>query len=610
MPVMTTTGWTKAGVLGVSLCVLFFYFLQNQHAFSMGSGDWSHSYFIPIISGYLLWQRRAELAAAKYEPFWPGILPLLVGIPAYALFQISGLSNHMAQGWALLLCIFGIVLLTCGPRVTKFAFLPIAFLIFGITISERVMIIITFQLQLIASKGAWALLNIIGVSTEVFGNALKVTDSQGGIHDLNVAEACSGMRMVIAFAALGTAVALAAAKLWWQRIALILLALPVAILMNVLRVGVLGVATLYDQNLVGGQAHMLIGTLLLLPAFGLYMGIVWCLNRAVSIEDDSPTAKAAKAAKATKAAGKNAAGRAVAAARAAGLSWAALRQPAFVAGVAIMLVSAATLNVAVAAMGVHLRKQRIDPPDNRRVSAIATETASYQRVGQDIVMSSEVVDELGTTNYLTRSYALKNAAKDQPNPRMELHLAYYTGMIDTVPHVPERCMTGAGWQVVGLSRRVPLKLDTSSWQVDQTVPEKLRGKVLTVPFDPAFSKDTKAERIRLPFEPDSIEMQSSEFTGPRGMRQVAGYFFIANGGHTALAEGVRAKAFNLTDDYAFYLKVQVTSQQVASPEDLAEHASRLLGELLPEIMRCVPDWIEVQQGRYPPDNPRGAKTAK
>lgn len=607
MPVMTTTGWTKAGVLGVSLCVLFFYFLQNQHAFSMGSGDWSHSYFIPIISGYLLWQRRAELAAAKYEPFWPGILPLLVGIPAYALFQISGLSNHMAQGWALLLCIFGIVLLTCGPRVTKFAFLPIAFLIFGITISERVMIIITFQLQLIASKGAWALLNIIGVSTEVFGNALKVTDSQGGIHDLNVAEACSGMRMVIAFAALGTAVALAAAKLWWQRIALILLALPVAILMNVLRVGVLGVATLYDQNLVGGQAHMLIGTLLLLPAFGLYMGIVWCLNRAVSIEDDSPTAKATKA---TKAAGKSAAGRAVAAARAAGLSWAALRQPAFIAGVAIMLVSAATLNVAVAAMGVHLRKQRIDPPDNRRVSAIATETASYQRVGQDIVMSSEVVDELGTTNYLTRSYALKNAAKDQPNPRMELHLAYYTGMIDTVPHVPERCMTGAGWQVVGLSRRVPLKLDTSSWQVDQTVPEKLRGKVLTAPFDPAFSKDTKAERIRLPFEPDSIEMQSSEFTGPRGMRQVAGYFFIANGGHTALAEGVRAKAFNLTDDYAFYLKVQITSQQVASPEQLAEHASRLLGELLPEIMRCVPDWIEVQQGRYPPDNPRGAKSAK
>lgn len=610
MPVMTTTGWTKAGVLGVSLCVLFFYFLQNQHAFSMGSGDWSHSYFIPIISGYLLWQRRAELAVAKYEPFWPGVLPLLVGIPAYALFQISGLSNHMAQGWALLLCIFGIVLLTCGPRVSRLSFLPIAFLIFGITISERVMIIITFQLQLIASKGAWALLNIIGVSTEVFGNALKVTDSQGGIHDLNVAEACSGMRMVIAFAALGTAVALAAAKLWWQRIALILLALPVAILMNVLRVGVLGVATLYDQNLVGGQAHMLIGTLLLLPAFGLYMGIVWCLNRAVSIEDDSATATAAKAAKATKAAGKNAAGRAVAAARAAGLSWAALRQPAFVAGVAIMLVSAATLNVAVAAMGVHLRKQRIDPPDNRRVSAIASETASYQRVGQDVVMSSEVVDELGTTNYLTRSYALKNAAKDQPNPRMELHLAYYTGMIDTVPHVPERCMTGAGWQIVGLSRRVPLKLDPSSWQVDQTVSEKLRGKVLTAPFDPAYSKDTSTERIRLPFEPDTIEIQSSEFTGPRGMRQVAGYFFIANGGHTALAEGVRAKAFNLTDDYAFYLKVQVTSQQVASPEDLAEHASRLLGELLPEIMRCVPDWIEVQQGRYPPDNPRGEKKAK
>jgi hypothetical protein len=278
----------------------------------------------------------------------------------------------------------------------------------------------------------------------------------------------------------------------------------------------------------------------------------------------------------------------------------------------VLLISAATLNAAVAAMGVHLRKQRIEPPDNRRVSAIATETQSYQRVGQDQVMSQEIVEELGTTNYLQRTYQLKDAGKDgnkdRPNPRMDVHLAYYTGMIDTVPHVPERCMTGAGWQIVGFPKSVPLKFDDRNWRSDDGVPDKLKGTVFTARLEADVSKDAKSDRIRLPFDPASIELRTSEFAGPGTQKLVVGYFFIANGGHTPSAEGVRSKAFNLTDDYAFYLKVQVGSRDVQTAEELGPHAAKLLGELLPEIMRCVPDWVEVQEGRYPADNSRRSKS--
>ncbi len=621
MHVMTATGWMKTAVLGLSLSLLFFFFLHNQHLYSFGSADWSHAYFIPFISLYLLWQNRKELAVAKVRPFWPGLLPVLVGVPAYALFQVSALSNHMAQGWAAVLCVFGVVLLTCGPRVMKLSFLPIAFLVFGITISEKIMILVTFQLQLIASKGAWALLNLVGISTEAFGNVLKVTDSAGIVHDLKVAEACSGMRMVIAFAALGVAVALSGVQLWWQRIALIVIALPVAILMNVLRVGVLGYATLFNANLAAGQAHMLIGTLLLVPAFGLYMGIVWCFNRAVQVEQ--PLASGAKPKPVASSGAKRSAG--AAAVKLAGISWAAMRQPSFVSAVAVLLVSAATLNAAVAAMGVHLRKQRIEPPENRRVSAIAAETQSYQRVGQDQVMGEEMVEELGTTNYLLRTYQLKegklpkDAAKEagkdgakegnqgRSNPRLDVHIAYYTGMIDTVPHVPERCMTGAGWQIVGFPKSVPLKLDDRTWRSDTEVPDKVKGTVFTARLEPDVSKDAKGDRVRLPFDPATIELRTSEFAGPGTQKLIVGYYFIANGGHTPSAEGVRSKAFNLTDNYAFYLKVQVGSRDVQTAEELGVHAGRLMGELLPEIMRCVPDWVEVQEGRYPADNPRRPK---
>src|SRR5690606_27312366 len=96
---------------------------------------------------------------------------------------------------------------------------------------------------------------------------------------LNVADACSGMRMVVAFYALAGAVVLLSAKTWWQRIAIMLIAGPVAVAMNVFRVAVLGWLSLVDPNLASGDAHMMIGTLLLIPSLFLFMGLVWVLNR-------------------------------------------------------------------------------------------------------------------------------------------------------------------------------------------------------------------------------------------------------------------------------------------------------------------------------------------
>jgi hypothetical protein len=67
-------------------------------------------------------------------------------------------------------------------------------------------------------------------------------------------------------------------------------------------------------------------------------------------------------------------------------------------------------------------------------------------------------------------------------------------------------------------------------------------------------------------------------------------------------------AFNLTDDYAYYLKVQVGSTDAASAAELGELASTLLSDLLGEIMTCVPDWTKVQRGEWPPDNPKRKQT--
>jgi len=274
-------------LLGVAIFTLFFRWFRTQNAWSSRRiEDWGHSYVIPLISAYLIWLSRDRLAKLTPSTFWPGVIPVLFGVVCYFTWSVGTMGNHMLQGLGLLLVIFGVTLTLLGPAYMRYLFLPIAYLAFGITLSQMIMNELTWQLKILASKGSYMMLSAMsmigGFGVTIEGNHLTVVTPSGNAHLLNVAEACSGMRMVIAFAALGGAVALIACREWWQRVALLLLAVPVALLMNIVRVTVLGLASLGDADLAGGDAHMFIGTVLLLPALGLFMLVVWALNRIVA----------------------------------------------------------------------------------------------------------------------------------------------------------------------------------------------------------------------------------------------------------------------------------------------------------------------------------------
>jgi hypothetical protein len=289
--------------------------------------------------------------------------------------------------------------------------------------------------------------------------------------------------------------------------------------------------------------------------------------------------------------------------------------PAFFVAFVVLLVSALGFGRLIQAYGIHLKKEAIYPPGGRVVSSLPSETESWVQVGADELMSPEILDELGTKNTVSRRYVQKPGAmaEGQTEPHaLVFHAAYYTGMIDTVPHVPERCFVGGGMQKSSASEIVPLPIRTEDWVEDPSVPESFRGPtgvMYTAPTSWTYS-DRRGYRVRMPRgsgPEDPIRMMVSEFRGQADDRAVfAGYFFVANGGTVASAEGVRTLAFDLTSDYAYYLKVQTICGSVDSKAEHAAVSASLIGELLPEIMRCVPDWIEVETGSYPADNPRGA----
>lgn len=280
---------------------------------------------------------------------------------------------------------------------------------------------------------------------------------------------------------------------------------------------------------------------------------------------------------------------------------------AFVVVMVILTGSAVGLSSLLAALNVRLTKLPIYAPDGLQLHslpvALPPEDSRWTQAAPDQRMSREAVEELGTDNYLTRTYVRSERDEDGNPVVVQLHVAYYTGMIDTVPHVPERCMVGGGMEFAGDTRLVPVPLDMSRLSPDPDFPKDERGTLWT-----ARSSITH-NRVRLPRGVEHLTLRTTPFRDQAGKQTVyAGYFFIANGTVVASANDVRLFAFKLDAKYAYYLKVQFFSATVSSAEELARLAADILNDLFPEIMHRVPDWTEVEQGIYPPEKASSGST--
>lgn len=284
------------------------------------------------------------------------------------------------------------------------------------------------------------------------------------------------------------------------------------------------------------------------------------------------------------------------------------RHAAFLVCLVVLLGSGAVFRTTVAALKYQLSKLPIEA--EMKLPSLPTQTEHWKSIS-DRQESAEMLEVLGTHNYITRAYVRIDQASDPAAKVVELHAAYYTGMIDTVPHVPDRCLVGAGFTITGATRNVPLTLDLSAWYPvtlpGETDPVLVRRSYRTrdgIGPDGTERKVLIRPQVRLPRGMETATLRTTEFATPdTGRKLMAGYFFIANGGIASRAEDVRALAFDLRASYAFYLKVQV-SGSYDTAEDLAAAASDLLEELLPDLLLCAPDWYAVQTGEYPDDNPK------
>jgi exosortase len=280
--VQPRTAWIAAAAWAALFAVTFWDFFRVQVVMAVTQAqDWGHTLLIPAISGYFVYGRRDRLTSSVLRPGWWPLLLIIGGIAVYsaATFGPQALQHHNIRGAGVAISLLGCLLAVFGTGSLKVLWFPWAYwAVFGQTISDRILSRVTERLQDWSAVGANWLLQLLGLDAERVGNVLTVHLSDGTAHPLNVAEACSGMRTLMAFLAIGVAMAALGLSTWWQRTLLVVAGVPISLFVNILRVSTLGLLSIIDPNFSTGEFHSMVGLFWLIPAFLLFLGAMWVIR--------------------------------------------------------------------------------------------------------------------------------------------------------------------------------------------------------------------------------------------------------------------------------------------------------------------------------------------
>ncbi len=219
--------------------------------------NYSHGFLIPVISGYLLLQRKESIQEIAVKPSYVlGVITLVAGLSAFLIGELSG--EYFVSRLSLLIVLAGVILFACGVRFFNAILFPFLYLILMIPLPYILYDSIAFPLKLLVSEVSVDFLESLGILVAREGNVIHLVDTT-----LEVADACSGIRSIISLLALSTALAYLTQSGLVKRVALSLLAVPVAIFVNSVRVIVTGIlADKYGSQVAEGFFHEFAGFLI------------------------------------------------------------------------------------------------------------------------------------------------------------------------------------------------------------------------------------------------------------------------------------------------------------------------------------------------------------
>jgi exosortase len=221
--------------------------------------DMGHGFFVPLVAGFIVWQKRGQLRALAPRPNWWGLAVVL-----YAAFQLYiatlGAELFLART-AFVISIIGIVLFLFGTAWLRELLFPLCLLFLMVPIPAVIYNRITFPLQMLASQAAATALSWLGIPVLREGNILEMANKR-----LSVVEACSGIRSLLSLSFLALVYGFFFEKKNWLRTLLFLATVPIAIVANASRVTLTGILTEYRPELADGFFHSASGWVIFMVA--------------------------------------------------------------------------------------------------------------------------------------------------------------------------------------------------------------------------------------------------------------------------------------------------------------------------------------------------------
>ncbi len=235
----------------------------------------SHGYFLPVIAGWMLWSRRAAVTASLGKPALIGLAGIAAATLILILSELTVTSLMIFQHFAMILLFASVALALGGRNVFLISLLPISFLLFMVPPPYWAITVLSQQFQFWSSQlGAW-MIELFGIPVFLSGNIIDMGDYQ-----LQVADACSGLRYLFPFLSLGFLAAYLFRAPLWQRAVVFLSTVPITILMNSLRIALTGVLVEnYGAAQAEGVLHLLEGWVVFLFCMLLLLGVIALLAR-------------------------------------------------------------------------------------------------------------------------------------------------------------------------------------------------------------------------------------------------------------------------------------------------------------------------------------------
>jgi exosortase D (VPLPA-CTERM-specific) len=377
--------------------------------------EYSHGFLIPVIVAWLIWSRRDAIVASVGRPSWIGPALVLLAAAMHIIGKLSSLFVLSQLGF--IVALLGIVLGLGGYSLLKVMFVPVIFLLFAIPLPYFIDAVLSYRLQLISSELGTAFIRLFQIPVFREGNVIDL-----GVYKLQVVEACSGLRYLYPLMSLGFLAAYFFQAPIWQRSLIFLSTIPITIVMNSLRIGIVGILVdHFGPQDADGFLHMFEGWIIFLACAGVLVAEMSLLARLASGKsffqvfyppNVTPSLSQDRRAQ-------------------------SFADPPLM-GCFFLLCAAG-----LATLFVSTRQEIL--PERSLFAAFPTDLAGWR--GHPTSLDKETRTSLGMTDYILSDYI--NADRRPVN----FYVAYYATQRSGIsPHSPSVCIPGNGWQILDFER--------------------------------------------------------------------------------------------------------------------------------------------------------------